>query len=259
MLDFVDKKFNSNKASKYKLSIQISLDGFLFSIFDANDICVVAKKINADNINNIFASEPLLTQKYSAVNCIVVTQKSTLVPNNLFDKNKSSEYLKFVCNISDEKIFSQKIKKIGAHCVFAIDKNIYETVKKYQPQTEFYHQSIPLINSALGSFGKNIFVFFDSKTIDIIANNNEKLLLQNSYKTENTSDAIYFVAAVKEQLDIVLYNIFLSGKAGKRELEDFLNVFKQAKLEENKNQTFAAIDIKDVSQLLLLEKLNKCV
>ncbi|MDR1984318.1 MAG: DUF3822 family protein [Prevotellaceae bacterium] len=260
MLNFVDRKFNSEKTSKYKLSIQISLDGFLFCIFDADNICVAARILNTDNTNidNLFATEPLLTKRFSAVNCVVVNQKSTLVPNNCFEKNKSAEYLKFVCNINDEKILAQKIKKIGAYCVFAIDRNSYETVKKYQPQTEFYNQCIPLIHGVLQNFGRNMFIFFDSKTIDIVVSNNTKLLLQNSYKTESTGDAIYFAAAVKKMLDIELDNIYLSGKTNKHEEEEFSSFFKQAKLELNKNLIFTT-GIENALLLMLLEKLNKCV
>jgi hypothetical protein len=259
MLNFVNRKFNSQKTSKYKLSIQISLDGFLFCIFDSNNICVAAKALDAEdtNISNIFATEPLLTKRFSTVKCIVVDQKSTLVPNNCFDKNKSYEYLKFVSNINNEKIFTHKIKKIGAYCVFAIDNGIYETVKKYQPQTEFYNQNIPLIYAALHKSGKNMFVFFNSQTIDIIVNNNEKLLLQNSYKTESTGDSIYFAAAVKNILNIELDNIYLSGKTSKYEEEEFLSFFEKTQLEINKDLIFAT-GIENALLLTLLEKLNKC-
>ncbi|MDR2652436.1 MAG: DUF3822 family protein [Prevotellaceae bacterium] len=260
MLNFVDRKFNSEKTSKYRLSIQISLDGFLFCIFDTNNVCVAAKTLNiADtNIDSLFATEPLLTKRFAAVKCIVVNQKSTLVPNNCFDKNKSAEYLKFVCDINDEKIFTHKIKKIGAHCVFAINNDIYETVTKYQPQTEFYNQSIPLIRAALCNSEKNMFIFFGSTTIDIAVNNNEKLLLHNSYKIESTGDAIYFAAAVKKILAIEFDNIYLSGKTNKHEEEEFASFFEKTKLEMNKNLIFTT-GTENALLLTLLEKLDKCV
>jgi hypothetical protein len=260
MLNFVDRKFNSEKISKYKLSIQISLDGFLFCIVDANNFCLAVKILSLEetDIDKLFATEPLLTKRYSSVKCMVVNQKSTLVPNNCFDKNKSAEYLKFVCNINDEKIFSHKIKKTGAYCVFAVDKDIYETVKKYQPQTEFYNQSIPLVCSALSNTGKNMFIFFDSKTIDITVANNEKLLLQNSYTTESTGDAIYFAAAIKKILDIEFDNIYLSGKINEYEKEEFSSFFEKTKLEIYKDMIFIT-GTGNALLLTLLDKLNKCV
>jgi hypothetical protein len=261
MLDFVDRKFNSDKTSKCKLSIQISLDGFLFGIFDADNVCVAAKILNIDSnndIENLFADESLLVKRFSAVNCAVATQKSTLIPNNFFNKNKSAEYLKFVCNITDEKIFTHKIKKIGASCIFAIDENIYETVKKHQSSTTFYNQSIPLIYAALNSYGKNMFVFFDSKTIDIVVNNNEKLLLQNSYRIDSINDAIYFAVAVKKQLNIEFDNVYLSGKTNKHDENEFSSFFKQVKLEGIKDLVFSA-GIENALRLILLENLCKCV
>ncbi|MDR2291950.1 MAG: DUF3822 family protein [Prevotellaceae bacterium] len=259
MLNFVDRRFNSEKISKYRLSIQISLDGFLFCIFDANNFCLAAKifSLEETDIDNLFVTEPLLTKRFSSVKCIVINQKSTLVPKNCFDKNKSGEYLKFVCNINDEKIFSHKIKKTGAYCVFAIDKDIYETVKKYHPQTDFYNQNIPLIYSALHNTGKNMFIFFDSKTIDIIVNNNEKLLLQNSYKTETTHDAIYFAVAVKKILNIDFDNVYLSGKTNKHEEEEFSLFFESTKLEAYKDLIFIT-GAEDALLLTLLDKLNQC-
>ncbi|MDR0753999.1 MAG: DUF3822 family protein [Prevotellaceae bacterium] len=259
MLNFVDRKFNSEKISKYRLSIQISLDGFLFCIFDTNNFCLAAKifSLEKTGIDDLFVTEPLLTKRFSSVKCIVVNQKSTLVPNDCFDKNKSAEYLKFVCNINDEKIFSHRIKKTGAYCLFAIDKDIYETVKKYQPQTEFYSQNIPLIYSALRSTGKNMFIFFDSETVDIVVNNNEKLLLQNSYKTESTGDAIYFAVAVKKILDIELDNVYLSGKTGKHEAEEFSSFFEKTELELYKDLIFIT-GIENALLLTLLDKLNQC-
>ncbi|MDR1554360.1 MAG: DUF3822 family protein [Prevotellaceae bacterium] len=260
MLNLVDRKFNSEKTSKYKLSIQISLDGFLFCIFDTDNVCLAAKTLNIDNatIDDLFATEPLLTKRFAAVRCIVANQKATLVPSYCFDKNKSDEYLKFVCDINDEKIFTHKIKKIGAYCVFAIDNDIYETVKKYQAQTEFYNQSIPLIRTALRNSGKNMFIFFNAATIDIVVNNNEKLLLQNSYKIESTGDAIYFAAAVKKILEIEFDNIYLSGKTNKHEEEEFSTFFEKTKLEMNKNLVFTT-GTENALLLTLLEKLDKCV
>jgi hypothetical protein len=260
MLNFIDRKFNSEKTSKYRLSIQISLDGFLFCIFDTNNICIAAKTFNTcdASIDNLFATELLLAKQFSAVKCIVVNQKSTLVPSNYFYKNKSAEYLKFVCDINNEKIFTHKIKKADAHCIFAVDNDIYETVKKHQPQAEFYNQSIPLIYSALHNSGKNMFIFFDSETIDIVVGNNEKLLLQNSYTTESTGDAVYFVAAVKKILDIEFDNIYLSGRINKHEEEEFGSFFENTKLEINKNLIFAT-GTENALRLTLLEKLDRCV
>ncbi|MDR2125729.1 MAG: DUF3822 family protein [Prevotellaceae bacterium] len=259
MLNFINRKFNSERTSKYRLSIQISLDGFLFCIFDAKNCCLAAKILSLENtdIDSLFATESLLTKRFSEVRCIVVNQKSTLVPHNCFDKNQADEYLKFVCDITDEKIFSCKIKKTGAYCVFAIDNSIFNTVKKYQPQTEFYNQSIPLIDSALHSDGKNMFVFFDSNTIDIVVSNNEKLLFHNSYTTESVGDAIYFAAAVKKILHIELDNIYLSGKINKHEKEEFTSFFDTAKFEVNKELIFITV-IENALRLALLDKLNKC-
>ena len=261
MLDFIDKKFNSSKTSKYKLSIQISLDGFLFGIFDSNDACLAAKKFNIEdnNLNDVFSTEPILKKPFAVVNCIVVNQKSTLVPNNLFEKNKAYAYLKFICNnIENDEIFSTKIKKINAYCVFAIDKNICKTIRKYQPQTEFYNQSIPLISAALSSKGKNMFVYFDTKTVDIVVVKNENLLLQNSYQIETISDAIYFAVAVREQMGIEVNNIYLSGKTCKSDEEEFTVFFKQSKLEMNAELALA-INAENALKLTIFEKLNKCV
>jgi hypothetical protein len=261
MLNFIDRRFNSDKTSQYKLSIQISLDGFLFCVSDAENICIATKSLSVTDISNIeslFASDPLLAKEFLSAKCIAVNQKSTLVPSSFFDENKSDEYLKFVCTIDDdEKILVQKIKKLDAHCIFAVDENIYETVKKYQPQAEFYNQSIPLISEALSNAEKNIFVLFNADIIDIVAAENEKLLLHNSYKTESIKDAIYFTAAVKTQLNIEPDNIFLSGKVTKADEEKFVEFFKQTKLEINKNLLFK-FGSENALLLLLLEKLHTC-
>jgi hypothetical protein len=237
------------------------LDGFLFCIFDTNNICLAAKALNTGDADTdyLFTAESLLTKRFSEVKCIAVSQKSTLVPNNCFDKNKSAEYLEFVCDINNnEKIFTHKMQKTDAHCIFAIDNDIYETVKKYQPQAEFYNQSIPLIYSALHGSGKNMFIFFDTKTIDIVACSSEKFLLQNSYKTESAGDAIYFAAAVKKILNIEFDGIFLSGKINKHEEEEFASFFEKTELEINKNLMFAT-GTENALRLTLLEKLNRCV
>jgi hypothetical protein len=262
MLNFVHRRFNSEKTNKYKLSIQISLDGFLFCLFDSKNECFVAKKLPISEnfgLEEIFASEPLLSKNYASAKCIIVNQKSTLVPTNLFDKNKPYEYLKFVCDINEEKILiTQKIKEINAFCIFAVEKFIFELVKKHQPKVEFYHQSIPLICTALKKKGKNISAFVSKKSIDIVASDNDKLLLHNSYTTESLGDAIYFTAAVKDLLKINPDNIFLSGKISKTEEEEFADFFENLKIEVNKTMMFA-VGIENATLLLLLEKLDKCV
>ena len=261
MLDFIDKKFNLSKTSKYKLSIQVSLDGFLFGIFDNDNICLAAKSFNIENnnLNNLFSAETILKKQFAAVDCVVVNQKSTIVPNIFFDKHKSYEYLMFVCNnIDGDEIFSSKIKKLNAHCVFAINRNICRSIRKYHPQTEFYNQTIPLVHSALTRKGKNMFVYFDSNIIDIVVAKNENLLLQNSFKVETVNDAIYFAAAVREQVGIEINTIYLSGRNSKHAEEEFLMFFRQTKLEMNYD---LALDItaENALRLTILEKLNKCV
>lgn len=261
MLSFVDKQFDLNETSQYKLSIQIYLGGFLFCVTDANDNCIAARAIsfsNVDDLANAIILEPLMRKDFSEVRCIVENKLSTLIPANIFDEKHTATYLDFVCKVDDEnEIFHRKIEALNAECVFAANKNICNEIRKHQPNAQFYNQAIALINSALAMDGKNVFVCFGEKILDIVAVENQKLLFHNTFNIESLADAEYYTALAIQQLDIVPDKIFLSGKIGREECNDLKKIFSQTELEIDQNLMFA-LGGENALKVITLIKLCQC-
>ena len=92
----VDETLDINSTSLYNLSIQVSLDGFCFSIFNSvNKKYIVLKYIPYPNnisnevifekIEETLKKEELLNLTYKSVNAIYLSPKYTLVPEEFFD------------------------------------------------------------------------------------------------------------------------------------------------------------------------------
>jgi hypothetical protein len=234
MLQFelLDETFDINKTSTLHLSIQASLDGFLFAVLEPRKLKYLALKhyrfeqvTSADllfeQIRDILQQDPLLQQTYEGVSCIQVDNRSTLLPAALFDKNHLKSYFEFnhVLNDLDELRYNF-LKHVDAYLVFPIYHEIANLYLKSWVNASFYHQATPFISEAIhtgSNTGKLASIHFSHGHFDVAVTNNQELIFHNNFMFRSEDDLLYFILFVFDKLGLEQEStpLVLSGEVDK--------------------------------------------
>jgi len=219
----IDKALSKEADKKYseffELSIQFSLDGFSFCIYDNENNKLIAIESYAfqelenyrqlaTEINDLVYDKKLLKKSYKKVNIIFESPKSTLIPFPLFDKSELNSYLKFNHNVESwEIILFDKLQNLEAYNIYTIPECINKTIKENFGSASISNFSSSLIESLLIKYKnqnlKNtVFVNLRSNIFDIIIIEGTKLQLFNSFQFRTKEDFAYFLLFVFEQLNL---------------------------------------------------------
>ncbi|MCD4773172.1 MAG: DUF3822 family protein [Bacteroidales bacterium] len=217
----IDKALNKEADIKYseffELSIQFSLDGFSFCIYNNENNKLIALESYAfqeledyrqlsSEINDLVHDKELLKRSYKKINIIFESPKSTLIPFQLFDKSELHSYLKFNHNVENWEIIRfDSLKNLEAKNIYVIPKCINKTIKENFGSANISNFSSSLIESLLIKYKNQnlenkVFVNLRSNIFDIIIIEGKKLKLFNSFKFRTKEDFAYFLLFALEQL-----------------------------------------------------------
>lgn len=277
----IDETLDLNLTSTYHLSIQISLDGFSFSILDTiRNKYIVLKHINLKGILHPFSlseeltkyldEDELLNADFKSVKCIYLSQKSTLVPSPLFKDENLSLYFQFNHQVDkSESLHHYKLKNSDTNIIYAIPECIEQSLKSKYSNIKFYHQGCPLIEDILLNHKNKentckVFVNVSQEFFDIATIKGSSLILFNSFHYKNEKDLIYFILNIYEQLKLnpETTEIILSGDINKNNsnynmVKRFIRHIKFEKLNNSYGYSYTFNDIPSHSFVNLLN-LSKC-
>lgn len=212
-----DEALSEADSKKYILSIQISLDGFLFCLFDEEKNKFLSiEALSLSNFNNVgifaetlkqfVADHPWLTLQYKAVNIIYETPKSTLVPSPLFDDTEKETLTKFNFAIEEnQEVKYDKLNNLDAIILYTIPVQLTKSLIELFPGHNLLSHSGVLIESIL-ILHKNLpdqkraFVNVRNSYLDIIVSEGRKLIYSNTFSYKTKEDFVYFLIFVFEQL-----------------------------------------------------------
>lgn len=272
---FLDETLDINTTQSYHLSIQVSLNGFSFSILDTVRNKFVALKnypfdkqkgVPEDQLKDIFKKDEFLSRKYKSSSYFFITDKSTLVPSPLFNKEKIKEYLMFNHPLGEhDKIFYNQIKNAGTYTVYSIPVTICEILDKQFPEIKSYHQSVPFIEQILlknqpSGFEYSAFIHVTRGIFDIAVTQSKKLMLYNQFRYRNENDFIYFVLNIFEQLKLNPGNtlLLLSGELTKtsKYYESVKKYIKSIKFEKRDSQFTYSYTFNQIPEHTFIPLLN---
>ncbi len=212
-----DEALNYSKTDRYVLSIQLSLDGFSFSVLDSELKKFLAletfplKKVETSiqfckRLDQFIEEYSWIKNYFHKIYLLYETPKATLIPEPLFENSEKGLYLHFNHEVTTyEQIRSDFLKNTEAYQVYCIPDCLKYRVDKYFKKAELLHFSTPLIESLLIS-NKNqdvtnkVFLNVRNQYLDIVILNDEGLRFFNSFFYSAPEDFIYYLLFVLEQL-----------------------------------------------------------
>ncbi len=152
MLDFITESFDLEKTNEYILSIQISLDGFSFSIVDPQENKIIAFKYTSLKISNQnlisphfdewIQKEDLLQKNYLKIVLIYFTGEFTLIPENLFNSQLVKEATtRLISENSGKETIINTVNGLdtAARIVFYLPQNLKIMISRNFSSLELLH------------------------------------------------------------------------------------------------------------------------
>jgi hypothetical protein len=209
----------STHFGKSHLSIQISLDGFIFCIFDKNLVDVVFLKEfeftervqNPEQLLNyvkeIYEKETVLKEKFESVNISHQNNLAVLVPETLYDADYQADYLKYSVKVlNDDSIAVDDIEHYETKNVYIPFSLVNNFMKEIYGDFDSLHTSTVLLNSLLKYFKNTIkkyfFVNVSKHSLELVYMQNGEIQLFNSFLYYTKEDFIYYILFAMEQLGL---------------------------------------------------------
>lgn len=218
-LELLDEKLNLGKTKQYKLSIQASLDGFSFCCMDDNLKRFVALKSFAFEkpmhsydelalqIQPIIDNDELFNKEFKEVKCMAISPMYTLIPRSFFVKENAFEYIAPIIPYKREDVdlFARSIDFNDSIVVFAIPRNLAGLLQIFHANIEFYSQAFPQITKQAeykASFPSLLSLIIDGNLACLSLLNDGKLVINNTFAFESSSDLVYYTLLVLKESEI---------------------------------------------------------
>ena len=201
------------------ISIQLSLDGFSFCIYNKAEQEIgafAAYKFEIENITpfqhlemveQLFENEDLLKLKYQSVSVSHFNNLVSQVPLPFFDKDHLAQYLKYTVKVLENDYITfdqlQNSEIVNVYIPFVnINNFLIDTYGAF----EFKHSSTILIEKLLSEF-KNLdedfcFINVSKNYFEIVILANKKVTLFNCFGFKTKEDFIYYILFTIEQLNL---------------------------------------------------------
>lgn len=208
----LDEKLKNN----YIMTIQYSLDGLSFVIFDCLEqkfLCLKHYNISEKSIPldtlliEIQAKENWKLNDFKKVNLLIDNNRNTFIPKDYFqDKNKEL-YLRLLSEEPSNHINTEEVSSINAINVYSLDENINTLLSQFSDRINIHHSSSILIESLVKEFSERnpetrAFVNVKNNMYELTIINNDNLVLHNYFSFNTKEDFIYFILFTFEQLKI---------------------------------------------------------
>ena len=198
-----------------KLSIQVSLSGLSFCVFDlftnkvlhTAEIAFEKNKVVEEQLWRSFVDNSILTKPYDEIVVLHNNNLNTFVPTSLFDADFLASYLQYNTKVFEtdfftyDVVFPYEMNNIYVPFVninnFLLDQ--YETFEYQNANSILVKQ---LLDLSKNKEEKQVFVHVQKEHFEIVVVKNQQLLLFNSFQYNTPEDFIYFILFTCEQLQL---------------------------------------------------------
>lgn len=216
-------------ATPNRLTIQLDLGGFSFTIYDRNGIATDSGEASFAVALSDESVKKVLVGQYEYINIFFSTIDYLLVPTEFFTKDEAAEILFESRGVSEsERVSYWEIPGQKAVMVFAMPSENPLGMRwdssnvRYYPMIYYLIDRIPSLSS-----NNRLLISYRSGYIDIVAAERDRLLFANSFPAGDEVTAQYFIFSVAQQ---VLFNpehtfVYHNGKISDRMRSALLRYF----------------------------------
>jgi hypothetical protein len=215
MLDVVtDESFDFEKTYEYILSIQVSLNGFSFSVKQPTENKLLAYKNKAIKIssnsllsrhfNEWYQTEDILHKTFKKVRIIIFSELFSLIPENLFNQHLKSLAPQILFdNKANFEIAENIINRLKAKLIFTLPPEMNSTLLSLFGEYEIIHPIKLIIHNLPEVSTRNgIFLLFDSGSFYTVLFNRDSVLLANNFKMVHRNDIVFYILTMLKQSGI---------------------------------------------------------
>ena len=223
------ESFNVEKTYEYILSIQVSLDGFSFSVLSQQEDKLLAFKLirlkisSSSLISRRFdewlKTEDLLQKPFKKIRIIVFSDEFTLIPEQYFHEGLKKEIPPLLFGDNNEaEIAENVINNLKTRLIFTLPAGLNSVITEQIGECEIVHPVKIILNNLPETEKENgLILLFDVNNFYITLFNNNKVLLTNNFKMTHANDVVYYVLTTLKQLEISTSetNLFITDTINK--------------------------------------------
>jgi len=236
---FATMPINSNITDKKykKLSIQVSLTGLSFCVFDTlNNTILSVQEIHFDTFHKTTKTEELFAEaftensefkdSYDEILVIHNNNLSTFVPEALFDEHYLGSYMQYNTKVFDTDFYAfDTVSNYQMNNVYIPYVNINNYFIDQFGTFDYQHANTILVTKLLDASKNNdekiMIVNFNPSHFEIVVLQNQKLHFFNSFEYQTPEDFLYYLLFTAEQLNMNPENFKLELLGTITEEDDF--------------------------------------
>ena len=197
----------------YRLTIQFSLGGLSFVLFDTS-----AKKIadielhQSDDLNNTdelfrvlekdLNARDLANNDFQSVTCLIDGRTYTLVPEELYLSGDSTQLLSLNFAIPNGYVTAaDPIASLQSYNLFVYPESLRQRIFLKWPNAEILHSTSAFLNSLPQSETPTVYINVRNRDFDM-AIMKDKLLFFNNFKFQTKVDFSYYLLFAMQQNDL---------------------------------------------------------
>jgi hypothetical protein len=215
-----------------KLSIQVSLNGLSFCVFDtiinkvliSNTVIFEKNQVIEAQLWKTFLNNTILSKPYDEIVILHENSINTFVPKPLFDKNNIASYLQYNVKVFETDFFAyDELINYDINNVYVPFININNFLLDQFESFDYKNANSVLVQKILDKSKnideKQVFVNVTENHFEIVIVKNQDLLFFNSFEYKTPEDFIYYILFTFEQLQLnpELVPIRLLGKISRED------------------------------------------
>jgi hypothetical protein len=223
---FFDESFELEKTQEYKLSIQVSLDGFSFSIIHPTEQLLLAynsfplkiskEKFLARRFNDWVQSEKIFQNKFKIINIVFDTEKFTVIPEKYYDYNSKTKILDHLFELEGESDVEEiTLEEINAKLLIVVPVKLKNEFTRHFEEFNLLHPiKILFDNLPLNDKKFKTILFFRERFFYSLLFKESKLLLSNSFSIIHENDCVYYILSVLKEMKVAksAVDLYVTGK-----------------------------------------------
>lgn len=213
-----DHSLDINRLNEYELFLSIEDKNLRVTVIDSQENrCllledyrfsgITARQDTLEQLTNILENHFVLKANYwKNVTLVARNGCFLLVPNECYDKDYLYTYLElYPNNLDNSEIKTYFHKNYQLHSIFRVESDFIEWVKKsyfHKKEIQIIHQVDAFLEGVLReeTSQPTIFIYIESKYMNMIVVQYSKLLLCNRYYYQSPQDFVYFVLFAIDEL-----------------------------------------------------------